>query len=161
MEQPDNGSRNLNDILGKSGSAFQPPAGYFEKLEENIRLRINPPQKETTSGWNWQPAWAFILSICILTATFRFQQAESLIAEKAAKHENVSLDEVEITTELLVESGIIMELEDHLLCEAVTVSAAQENSEPTDQEDLEAISDYLMSNSYYSELTIENNHTQE
>lgn len=161
MEQPDNKNRILKDGLGKSRVAFKPPSGYFEKLEENISLRIHPPQKEPTTTWIWQPAWALLLSVCILTATFRFQQAGLLNPEDSTINQNISLEEEEITTELLIESGFIMELEDHLLCEAISISSAQENFGGTEPADLEAISDYLMDNSHYSELPIQNNQTQE
>lgn len=161
MEQRENESRILKEGPGKSGAAFQPPQGYFEKLEENISLRIHPLKKETTITWNWQPAWALILSVCILSATFLFQRAEIFNHENSTISQHATLEEEEITTELLIESGMIMELEDHLLCEAVSLSYAQEISEATPEADLEAISDYLMDNSHYSELIINNNHTQE
>jgi len=161
MEQPDNGSHILKNGLGKNRNVFQPPAGYFEKLEENISLRITPIQKETTAGWNWQPAWAFILSVCILTATFRFQQSDYISQENPTSSHYVSLEEEEITTELLIESGIIMEFEDHLLDEAYAAAGIQENRELSDPVEMEAICDYLIDNSHYSELTIENNHTTE
>jgi len=160
----DNSAKNLlRGGPGKNHDAFQPPPGYFEQLEKAISRRIAEPEEKASVWTIWQPAWAFLLSVFLLTAVFGYLQTNTskLNLQEAADFGNEA--EEDLFAAMLAESGYLSDLEEEIISDAITAAELSDFSSPAfeNEEELTSISEYLIDNTHYTELIIENKNTTE